>query len=224
MRSGPSFFGPSDEFLNRFPALQHLDDHPGLDVFLEALMDKELLAPFDVVPDRLHVDARAGDVQIVENLHRFQLEQSRAAEPRQDDVLSHLAVWAGGRAHRAGRRTAQELERQVDVGARLPESRCREIEDSFARRPLMLDALEQHRQRHRGERRRFVAGLIGRLGHGISSRALCSRAACSVALARISSASTRVATPLRTADSPSTSTSITLMVGVNATCQGSMVS
>ena len=149
----------ADELGDRFPVPQDLDDHPRLDVLLDALRDEEFLAPLDVVPDRLHVDAGALDVEIIENLHGLQLEQPRPAEPRQHDVLRHLAVRPGGRTDRCRGATAEELERQVDVVVRLPEASGRQVEDPLARRPLVCDPAEQVAERHRRERWRS-----GRLG------------------------------------------------------------
>jgi len=164
VRAGPTVIRVTDELAERLPVPQHLDDHPRLDVLLEALVDEELLAPLDVVPDRLHVDARAGDPEIIEDLDRLEFEQPGATEPRQHDVLCHLAVWTGGRADRGGRGAPEEFEREVDVGVGSPEPRRRQVEDPFAGRPLVLDPREQHGQRHRCERWRRLRGR--RVGGG----------------------------------------------------------
>ncbi len=58
---------------------------------------------------------------------------------------------------------------------------------------------------------------------GYTVKRRCSLVACSAALARISGASTSVATPSRNVGTPAMSTSIALIVGVKATCQGSIV-
>ena len=64
------------ELAQRFPVAEDLDDHPRLGVLLDALRDQQFLAPLDVVTDGLHVDARPGDLEFVEHLHRLQFEQA----------------------------------------------------------------------------------------------------------------------------------------------------
>ena len=56
--------------------------------------------------------------QLVQHLHRLQLEQARAAEPREDDVLGQLAVWPGRRPDRGGTPPPEEVEAEVDDAMR----------------------------------------------------------------------------------------------------------
>ncbi len=207
----------TDVLAERFPLAEHLDDHRRLHVLVEALGNGQLLAPLDVVADRLHVDAGSTDLEIVEDLHRLQLEEAAAAQPGEHDVLRHLTVWSGRRTDRRRRRTTQELEREIDVVGGLPEPPGGQIEDAVAGLELEGDAVEEHLQRHGGE-----WGSVEGHQVSISSRAANNRAACSVALARISAASTRVATPLRSAGSPSMSTSMARTPVVKASRHGSI--
>ena len=80
--------------------LQHLDQHRALDVFLERLSDRQLLRPFDVVADRLHVDARPRHFDVVFDLDGLALDRPAARQPGQRDVLRHLGVRSGGRSKR----------------------------------------------------------------------------------------------------------------------------
>ena len=126
VRAGPTVVRVADELVQRLPLLQHLDDHPRLDVLLEALVDEQLLAPLDVVADGLHVDARPGDLEVVEDLDRLQLEQSGTTEPRQHDVLRHLAVRVpppGRRGWRPGGRGTRTTGRRHPLPDACPASR-----------------------------------------------------------------------------------------------------
>ena len=118
-------------------------------------MHLELLAPLDVVSDCLHVDAGPGNVEVVDDLHGLELEQPRTAKPRKDDVLRHLAVRTSCRTDGCRRWSAEELEGEVDVVGRLPDSRRREIEDPLARCPFVVDPPKELVQRHRREWRCF---------------------------------------------------------------------
>ncbi len=71
---------------------QHVDQRPGLDVLPRRLLQLELLGPLDVVALVRHVDARAGDFQLVHNLHRLELDKARAREPGADDILGQLGM------------------------------------------------------------------------------------------------------------------------------------
>ena len=88
-----------------------------LHVLLERLLERQLLRPLDVVADRLHVDARPRDRQPVVDLHRLQLDDAAAGEPRQHDVLRELRVRPGGGAERRRGRAAVDAHRQVEVAA-----------------------------------------------------------------------------------------------------------
>ena len=113
-------------------------------------LDAQLLAPLDVVADGLHVDARPRDVELVEDLDGLELDDARAGQPGQDDVLGQLRVRAGGRADRRGGRPAEEADRQVRPGGGVVEAVGRQVEDALPRLPLVGDPPEQHAQRARG--------------------------------------------------------------------------
>jgi hypothetical protein len=136
--------GISDVLRDRFPAPQHVDRHPRLDVLLERLVDLQLLGPLDVVADGLHVDARPADLQLVEDLDGLQLEHPGTGQPGEDDVLGHLRVWTGGWSERCGSRATEEAHRQVDIGFRRPEAGDGEVEDAVTRLPLVGDPSQQH--------------------------------------------------------------------------------
>ena len=85
---------PADVLTQRFPLPEDLDDHPGLGVLLDTLRHQQFLAPLDVVANGFHVDARTGDLEIIQHLHRLQFKKARPTEPRQHDVLGHLTMWS----------------------------------------------------------------------------------------------------------------------------------
>jgi len=140
------------------PAAQHLDDHPGLDVLLQGLGDLELLAPFDVVADGLHVDARPADLEFVHDLDGLELHEPGASQPGQHDVLGHLAVRPGGRADRSRRRPSQEVDRYVGALRHVEESGRRQVVDTVPALPLVADPGQEVGQAEGRE------GLVG-LGH-----------------------------------------------------------
>ncbi len=148
----------SDEWGQWFPVAQHLDQHRRLHVLGEALGDRQLLTPLDVVADGLHVDAGPIDDKVVDDLHRLQFEQTRPAEPGQHDVLGQLRVGPGCRTNRTRTATPEKVEPEVDLRVGLPETSRREIEDLLSGTPLVVDAAEQRCQRHRREGRGFLHG------------------------------------------------------------------
>ena len=77
-----------------------VDQHPRAQVFVERLVDLELLRPLDVVALVLEVDTRLVDVEFVECLDRLQLDEAGTDEPRDDDVLRHLRVGPGCHSER----------------------------------------------------------------------------------------------------------------------------
>ncbi len=79
-----------------------VDERPPGGVLDERLFERELLRPLDVEADVLRVDARARDLEPVQDLDRLQLQDPCAAEPGEDDVLRELRVGAG-RGAEAGR-------------------------------------------------------------------------------------------------------------------------
>ncbi len=92
---------------------EHRDEHRRLHVLLERLLEREFLRPFDVVADRLRVDARARDREGVVDLDGLQLDDAPAAEPGQHDVLGELRLRPGRRAE--GRRGAAAVHRDRHV-------------------------------------------------------------------------------------------------------------
>ena len=72
------------------------------------LLEPQLLRPLHVVAHGLHVDAGARDLQLVEDLHRLELEDPAAGQPREHDVLRHLALRPRGGPERAARHVPLE--------------------------------------------------------------------------------------------------------------------
>ena len=131
---------------HRFPqtgakarGLQHLDQHRALDIFLQRLVDGQLLRPFDVEADRSHVDARPRHFDVVLHLNGLALDDAAARQPGQHDVLRHLGVRAGGRAERGRRAAPVKGDGKVAPGIALNEALRRQIEG----RPLPLQFAEQ---------------------------------------------------------------------------------
>ena len=89
--------------------------------------------------------------QVVQDLHRLQLEQTGSPEPGENDVLRHLAVGTGGRSDRCGGRAAEERKREIDVGVGRPEPGGRQIEDPGPGFPFVDDPAEENIQRERGQ-------------------------------------------------------------------------
>jgi hypothetical protein len=96
--------------------VQDLDEHRALDVFLERLLELELLTPLDVEAHGSHVDARARNGQLVEDLNRLELHDPASREPAQDDVLRHLGLRSRGGPEGCSRPAPVQLNRQILVG------------------------------------------------------------------------------------------------------------
>jgi len=77
-----------------------MDEDPGVEVLEEGLLHLELLGPLHVVALVLHVDAGFGNLQLVQRLHRLELDEPSTAQPGHDDVLGELRV--GTRRHPDG--------------------------------------------------------------------------------------------------------------------------
>ena len=147
----------------RLPLAKNVEEHRRLDVLGEALRDPQLLAPLDVVPDRLHVDARAFDLEVVEDLHRLQLEQAGSAEPCEDDVLGELTVRSGSGADRGRTPAAEEVEAEIDVGVGFPVAGGRQVEDPVSRLPLVGDPGQELLEPHRCEWSGHPVGRVPRM-------------------------------------------------------------
>ncbi len=70
-----------------------------------------------------------GIVELVEDLHRLELDDARAGEPGQDDVLHQLVVRAGGGPHRRRGAAAVEAHRGVERRIAAEELLLRQVED-----------------------------------------------------------------------------------------------
>src|SRR5262249_42609438 len=118
------------------------DEHPGRDVLLEGLLDAELLRPLDVVADRARVDARPRNHEAVVDLDRLELHDSRAGEPREDDVLDELRLRSGRRAR--GRRGARgsEADGEVELPVGPEEAPRRKVVNRLPRLELFENARE----------------------------------------------------------------------------------
>jgi hypothetical protein len=114
-----------------------VEEDPGLEVLVEALLELQLLRPLAV--ERLvgRVDAGAADLELVEDLDRLQLDEARPAEPGGDDVLRELAVRPGRDAERRRQLPAEEAGGEPGLGPR--ERPLRDAEDRFARLEVAED-------------------------------------------------------------------------------------
>ena len=133
----------------RLPHLQDLHQHRGLHIFAQRLLEPQFLRPFDVVAHVGGVDARARNLQLVENLYRLQLDDARAAQPGEGDILRQLTVRTRGRTKRRRRAMPVKFHRKIQPGDAAEEFVGRQVED-FAF-PLILEkgAPQQQRQRNR---------------------------------------------------------------------------
>ena len=198
------------------------------------LVDAQLLAPLDVVADRLHVDARARDVELVEHLDGLELDDPAAAEPAEDDVLGELGVRPGRRAERRGgadgrgtrpRGRGPRMRRRSGSRGRSKIVRrvahSRAIRPSSTRRPNGVKA---------GPRAGAAAapgagraGCSGRAGHRVPSQPRMQPGGLLAGTRPDLVASTRVGRPSVPGDLPGDLDPPRAgCAGVNATCQGSI--
>ena len=118
------------EFLAQQPRrLQDLEEHRRADVLAQRLLQLQFLRPLDVVADVGGVDARPRDLQLVENLDGLQLDDARAAQPGEHDVLRQLTVRSGGRPERRGGAVAVKVDREIQPGQAAEELALRQVED-----------------------------------------------------------------------------------------------
>ncbi len=129
---------------------EHGDQHRPLHVLVQRLREPQLLRPLGVEPDRLHVDAGARDLEFVQSLHGLQLEDARAAEPGEHQVLRHLRVRAGGGAERAGGRVSVEIHGEIEAAGAGGEPGCWKVEDR-----LVAPEFAEHATDERGKRVRY---------------------------------------------------------------------
>ena len=115
---------------------QHLDEHGRLDVLLDRLLELQLLRPLHVEADRLHVDARPRNGDLVVVLDGLQLDDPSAGQPGEDDVLRELRL--GTRGGPEGRRGPPAVEAHGEIDVRMAEEGAvdRQIEDGAV--PLQL--------------------------------------------------------------------------------------
>ncbi len=135
------------------PPTEHVEHHPGLRVLAQRLLERELLAPLDVVSLTLHVHARPVDVEPVEYLHRLALEHPCTGQPGEHEVLGELGVGTGGGTDRGGGPPSPHLDGQIVGGIGLVEPPGWQVEDAVACLPLAGDPAQQHPEGQWGERR-----------------------------------------------------------------------
>ncbi len=116
-------------------SVQGVYQDPGVEVFGEGLLDPELLRPLDIVTLVLHIDARFGDLDLIEGLDRFELDKPCPTQPGDDDVLGELRMRTGGNSERGfeGMSIDRRLECAVVIwveeeGAGDPEDRILGVE------------------------------------------------------------------------------------------------
>ena len=76
-----------------------------------------------------NVDAGAWDLQFVEDLDGFELDNAGTAQPGKRDVLRQLSVRPCGRPERRGRAMAVKRNRQIQPGDAAKEFVARQVED-----------------------------------------------------------------------------------------------
>ena len=105
-----------------------------------------------------------GIVEAVVQLHRLELDEAAAREPRQQDVLRHLPVGPGGGPDGVGHAVAVDDHRQVEVRRPPPEAPRGQVEDLLLALRLPQHPREQVREGRRDE-----------LGHARTSRRIIAR-------------------------------------------------
>ena len=120
--------------------LQDLEEHRRAHVLAQRLLQLQFLRPFHVVADVGHVDARPRDLQLVEDLDGLQLDDARAAQPGEHDVLRQLAVRSGRRAERRGSAVAVERDREIQ-----PRDAAEELGSSAGRRSCLPSRTRERR-------------------------------------------------------------------------------
>ena len=117
---------------------------PARRVLEERLRQGQLLRPLHIEAHVLRVDAGAGDVELVENLDRLELEDARSAEPRQHHVLRELRVRARRGTHAGRGARAVVRDGEVEAGARAaPDLAGLEVVDGAGARVLDEHAAEE---------------------------------------------------------------------------------
>ena len=186
-------------------AVEGVDQHPGPQVLVERLVDLELLRPLDVVALVRDVDAGLVDVELVERLDRLELDQPGARRARRRRC-SGPSGCAGRRRRPNGVSSSTPVlaapEAVVRAAGRRTPTRGTLKSEPFCSSSVKTQSVSCSIER--GWKRSDI-GCSRRgadAGRGAQRRA-CRRAACSRALARISSASTRVGRPSAKTTSPS---------------------
>ena len=133
---------------------------PGLDVLPGRLVQLEFLGPLHVVALVLHVDAGAGDLQLVQDLDGFQLDEPGAGEPRGDDVLRQLRMGSGGGAHRGPQPLPQERGAVRGIGHGAEEEALRDPEDRSTLLQLFQDPPEENLEGLRSHYVRHLPSLV----------------------------------------------------------------
>jgi len=113
-----------------------MHQHPGVEVFVEGLLQLQFLGPLAVVGDIRRIDAGAAHGELIQDLDGLQFDEARAAEPARDDVLGELGVGPGGHAQR--RRQASPEDAAFEPGARYLDVRL----GNAQHRSLVLQFLE----------------------------------------------------------------------------------
>ncbi len=85
--------------------LQRVNHHPRHQVLVERLIYLQLLGPLHIVPLVLNINARLGNLQLIQRLNRLQLDKARPRQPRDNNILRHLRM----RPRRHAKRRLQRL-------------------------------------------------------------------------------------------------------------------
>ena len=120
-----------------------VDHVPAVHVLVERLLEEQLLRPLDVEAHVLHVDAGARDLELIEDLHRLELDDAGSPEPGEQDVLRELGVGAGRGADAGGGSRAVVDDGEIHPRARaVPHLARLEVIDGAAGRVLGVHATE----------------------------------------------------------------------------------
>jgi len=110
-----------------------------VEVLDEGLLHLELLRPLHVVALVLHVDAGFGNLELIQGLHRLELDEPRATQPGDDDVLGELRVGACRNPDRGIEGLSVDLSRESVGGRRREEEGTGDAEDGVLGLQLIGD-------------------------------------------------------------------------------------
>ena len=131
--------------------LEDFDQVHRFRVLHERIGHLEFLRPLHVVADVGDVDARPGNLQVIVDLHRLELNDAAARQPGERDVLGHLRVRTCSRPYRR-RSPARKVRRaEVKLFVRDKPLAHRQVEDRTAHLNLSPHSTHKVRERNWSE-------------------------------------------------------------------------